>query len=64
MVTNNGSIRIGRAEWLLITTVLVGKELGFKKLGNRMHEIYFMEFFLTFYFIKYIILKHYANGTE
>lgn len=47
-VTNNGAIRIGRAEWLFITTALAGKELGFKELGNRIYEIYFREFFLGY----------------
>ncbi len=47
-VTNNGAIRIGKANWLFITSALAGKELGFKELGNRIFEIYFRHFFLGY----------------
>jgi len=47
-VTNNGAIRIGRAEWLFISTAFAGKELGFLELGNRIYEMYFREFFLGY----------------
>lgn len=61
-VTNNGAIRIGKADWMFITTALAGKELGFNELGNRIYEIYFRRFFLGYADMKdlkvYDIIKY------
>ncbi|MGL1890929.1 MAG: integrase core domain-containing protein [Spirochaetaceae bacterium] len=61
-VTNNGAIRIGKAEWMFITSALAGKELGFNELGNRIYEIYFRQFFLGYADMKdlkvYDIMKY------
>ncbi len=61
-VTNNGAVRIGKANWLFITSSLAGKELGFKELGNSVYEIYFREFFLGYADMKdlkvYDIMKY------
>lgn len=61
-VTNNGAIRIGKANWMFITSALAGKELGFKELGNKIYEIYFRGFFLGYADMKdlkvYNIMKY------
>ena len=47
-VTNNGAVRIGRSNWLFMTSALAGKNIGFKEIGNRIYEVYFREFFLGY----------------
>lgn len=47
-ITNNGAVRIGKSNWLFITTALAGKEIGFEEIGNRIHKIFFRNFFLGY----------------
>ena len=61
-VTMNGSVRIGRSNWLPITSALAAKNIGFKEIGNRIYEVYFREFFLGYADMKelkmYDIMKY------
>ena len=47
-ITHNGFIRIGRADWMFITTALSGKEVGFEEIGNRIYKLYYRNFFLGY----------------
>lgn len=47
-VSKNGAIRIGKNNWLFITTALAGKEVGLEDLGNKIYRLYFREFFLGY----------------
>lgn len=47
-VTHNGFIRIGRAEWMFITSALSGKEVGFEEIGNRIYKLFYRNFFLAY----------------
>jgi len=47
-VTHNGAVRIGRADWLFLTTALAGKEVGFEEIGNRIYKVFFRAFFLGY----------------
>lgn len=47
-VTHNGAVRIGKSSWLFLTTALAGKEVGFEEIGNKIHKVYFRQFFLGY----------------
>lgn len=61
-VTLNGAVRIGRSNWLFLTSALATKYVGFKEIGNRIYEVYFREFFLGYADMKelkmYDIMKY------
>jgi hypothetical protein len=47
-VTYNGAIRAGCANWIFISTALMGKTIGLEELGNRIYRLYFRKFFLGY----------------
>ncbi len=47
-VTHNGAIRIGKANWLFVTTALAGKKVGLEVIGNKIYRLYFRDFFLGY----------------
>lgn len=51
-VTNNGAIRIGRANWMFTSTAFAGKYMGFEDIGNRIYRVYFRQFFLGYADLK------------
>ena len=51
-VTNNGAVRIGRTNWLFISTAFSGKEIGFEDISNRVYRMYFRQFFLGYVDMK------------
>ena len=61
-VTNNGAVRIGKTNWLFISTSFAGKEIGFEDLGNRVYRVFFRQFFLGYADMKelkiYDIMKY------
>ena len=51
-ITHNGAIRIGKSNWLFITTALAGKKVGLELLGNNIYRLYFRQFFLGYVDMK------------
>lgn len=47
-VSKNGAVRIGRTNWLFISSSFNRKEIGFEEIGNRIYRIYFRQFFLGY----------------
>jgi len=47
-ICRNGSIRIGKANWLFVTTALIEKNIGLEEMGNGIYRIYFRQFFLGY----------------
>jgi hypothetical protein len=60
-VSRNGAIRIGKANWLFVTTALAGKEIGLEEIGNRIYRIYFREFFLGYADMKVLKVHDIMN---
>ena len=47
-VGRNGAIRLGKADWIFVTTALKGKNVGLEELGEGIYRIYYREFFLGY----------------
>ena len=47
-VCRNGAIRIGKANWIFVSTALMGKHIGLEELGNGIFRIYYRNFFLGY----------------
>lgn len=48
-VTASGAIRWGAYEWVNISRCLIGKYVGIKKLGNRVHQIFYRDYCLGYF---------------
>jgi transposase InsO family protein len=47
-VCKNGSLRIGRSNWLFVSTALQGKNVGLEEIGNGIHRLYYRQFLLGY----------------
>ena len=47
-VCRNGALRIGRSNWLFVSTAFIGKNIGLEELGNGIFRIYYRQFFLGY----------------
>lgn len=51
-VCRNGAIRIGKKNWLFLTSTLCEKKVGLEEIGNKIYRLYFREFFLAYVDMK------------
>lgn len=47
-VCRNGAIRIGKANWIFVSTALKGKNIGLEELGEGIFRMYYRQFFIGY----------------